>query len=93
MLTNSDLTDALKSANQSYNEAKMSLSDSNNSLENAQSSLEDKIEAAEDYVVTSPISGIVLSKDYTKGDTVSGNNATNNDGCCRCFKNEVHNRC
>lgn len=76
VLTNSDLTDALKSANQSYNEAKMSLSDSNNSLENAQSSLEDKIEAAEDYVVTSPISGIVLSKDYTKGDTVSGNNAT-----------------
>lgn len=68
-LTNSDLTDSLKEAQQNLTEAKMSLSEAENNLE-------DRMEAAQDYIVTSPINGTVLTKDYTVGDTVSGQNAT-----------------
>lgn len=76
VLENSDTTDALRTANQSYSEAKMSLSDAQSQLENSISTLEDKEENAENYIVTSPINGVVLTKDYTVGDTVSGQNAT-----------------
>jgi len=76
VLTNTDLTQELKTAKQNYADAKMSLSDSQSSLENAISNLEDRQEAAEDYIVTSPINGVILTKDYKTGDTVSGQNAT-----------------
>ena len=61
-LKNSDLSEELRSANQGYSEAVMSLSDAESNLEK--------------YMVTSPISGVVLSKDYSAGDTVSGQNST-----------------
>ncbi len=69
VLKNSDLTDELKTARQNLTDAQMSLSE-------AESSLEDKIEAAQDYIVTSPINGTILTKEYTVGDTVGGQNAT-----------------
>ncbi len=61
-LTNSDLSEELRTANQSYSEAQMSLSDAQSALEK--------------YMVTAPISGVVLTKDYSVGDTVSGQNST-----------------
>lgn len=61
-LTNSDLSEELRTANQSYTEAQMSLSDAQSALEK--------------YMVTAPISGVVLTKDYSVGDTVSGQNST-----------------
>ncbi len=69
VLTNSDLTDELKTARQNLTDAQMSLSEAENNLE-------DKQEAAQDYIVTSPINGTILTKDYTVGDTVGGQNAT-----------------
>ncbi len=69
VLANDDLTDELKTAQQSYKDAEMSLSE-------AESNLEDKQEEAENHIVTSPIDGTVLTKSYTAGDTVSGQNAT-----------------
>jgi|GEM_PF-282816 len=69
VLKNSDLTDELKTAHQSFTDAQMSLSE-------AESNLEDRVEAAQDYILTSPINGTILTKDYTVGDTVGGQNAT-----------------
>lgn len=69
VLQNSDLTDELKTARQNLTDAQMSLSEAENNLE-------DRQEAAQDYIVTSPINGTILTKDYTVGDTVSGQNAT-----------------
>lgn len=69
VLKNSDLTDELKTAYQSLTDAQMSLSEAENSLE-------DRVEAAQDYIVTSPINGTILTKDFTVGDTVGGQNAT-----------------
>lgn len=69
ILENSDLNDELKTANQNLTDARMSLSE-------AESNLEDKMEAAQDYILTSPINGTILTKDYTVGDTVGGQNAT-----------------
>ncbi len=40
------------------------------SLDNAQSSLDDALDAYDDYNITSPISGTVISKDYKSGDTL-----------------------
>ncbi len=82
-LSSEDLQDALKSAKQSYTNAQTSLQESKNSyqnaltnLENAQSTLEDRQSDAEDYTITAPISGVVLSKDYKAGDTIYGQNST-----------------
>lgn len=69
VLKNSDLTDELKTARQNLTDAQMSLSE-------AESNLEDRVEAAQDYILTSPINGTILTKDYTVGDTVGGQNAT-----------------
>lgn len=69
VLKNSDLTDELKTARQNFTDAQMSLSEAENSLE-------DREEAAQDYILTSPINGTILTKDYTVGDTVGGQNAT-----------------
>ncbi len=69
VLKNSDLTDELKTAHQNLTDAQMSLSE-------AESNLEDRVEAAQDYILTSPINGTILTKDYTVGDTVGGQNAT-----------------
>ena len=69
VLKNSDLTDELKTARQNLTDAQMSLSEAENSLE-------DRVEAAQDYILTSPINGTILTKDYTVGDTVGGQNAT-----------------
>ncbi len=41
----------------------------------AQTSLSDKVKAAEDYIITAPIDGMVMSKDKKKGDTVAGQNS------------------
>lgn len=82
-LESSDLKDALKTAQQNHNNAKTSLQEAQNSyqnavtnLENAQSTLEDKRTSADDYTITAPISGVVLSRSYKAGDTVYGQNST-----------------
>ena len=67
VLENSDLADELKTAQQNYKEAQMNLTEARNNLE-------DKQEAAQDYIVTSPIDGVVLTKDYFVGDTITGQN-------------------
>lgn len=69
VLSNKDLKDELKGARQNFTDAQMNLSEAENNLE-------DRMEAAKDYIVTSPINGVVLTKDYTAGDTVGGQNAT-----------------
>ena len=67
VLKNKDLDDDLRNAQQSVNEAKMNYEESLNNLE-------DKQEEANEYIVTSPINGVVLTKDYFVGDTISGQN-------------------
>ncbi|HWQ50299.1 MAG TPA: HlyD family efflux transporter periplasmic adaptor subunit [Terriglobales bacterium] len=46
------------------------------SLENAQLELQDMIDKLEDYTITAPISGTVMSKSYKAGDTLDGNKST-----------------
>ncbi|MBQ8392081.1 MAG: HlyD family efflux transporter periplasmic adaptor subunit [Clostridia bacterium] len=67
VLKNSDLNDELRTAQQNVKEAQMNLTESLNNLE-------DKEEEANEYIVTSPISGVILTKDYFVGDTISGQN-------------------
>ena len=69
VLQNDDLKDELKNAQQSVKEAEMNLTE-------AQNNLEDKLEEANEYIVESPIDGVVLTKDYEVGDTISGQNST-----------------
>ena len=69
VLENDDLNDDLRNAKQSVKEAQMNLTEANNNLE-------DKEEEANEYVVTSPIDGVILTKDYEVGDTISGQNST-----------------
>ena len=68
VLKNSDLNDELRTAQQNLNEAQMNLTESLNNLE-------DKEEEANEYIVTSPIDGVILTKDYDTGDTINGQNA------------------
>lgn len=68
VLKNSDLNDELRTAQQSLKEAQMNLTESLNNLE-------DKEEEANEYIVTSPINGVILTKDYFAGDTINGQNA------------------
>ncbi len=82
-LESTSLQDALKTAQQNYTNAQTSLQEARNSyqnsltnLENAQSTLEDRQSDADDYTITSPISGVVLSKSYKAGDTIYGTNST-----------------
>ena len=69
VLENDDLYDELRTAQQSVKEAQMNLTEALNNLE-------DKEEEANEYVVTSPIDGVILTKDYEVGDTISGQNST-----------------
>ncbi len=82
-LESSTLQDALKTARQDYTNAQTQLEEARNNyqnaltnLENAQSNLEDRQSDADDYTITAPISGVVLSKDYKAGDTIYGQNST-----------------
>lgn len=68
VLKNPDLNDELRTAQQNLNEAQMNLTESLNNLE-------DKEEEANEYIVTSPIDGVILTKDYDTGDTINGQNA------------------
>ncbi len=67
VLKNNDLNDELRTAQQNLKEAQMNLTESLNNLE-------DKEEEANEYIVTSPINGVILTKDYFVGDTISGQN-------------------
>ncbi len=69
ILENTDLNDELKNAQQGVKEAEMNLTE-------AQNNLEDKKEEANEYIVESPIDGVILTKDYEVGDTISGQNST-----------------
>ena len=69
ILKNTDLNDELRTAQQNVKEAQMNLTEALNNLE-------DKEEEANEYIVTSPIDGVILTKDYTTGDTISGQNST-----------------
>ena len=69
VLQNDDLQDELKNAQQSVNEAEMNLTE-------AQNNLEDKKEEANEYIVESPIDGVILTKSYEVGDNISGQNST-----------------
>ena len=42
-------------------------------VDNAQTSLDDALDAYDNYNITSPISGKVISKEYKQGDTIGGN--------------------
>ena len=75
-LESKNLQDALKSARQSYRDAQISLQEAQNNYQNALSNLEDRQSDADDYTITAPISGIVLSKSYKAGDTIYGMNST-----------------
>lgn len=44
------------------------------SVENAETSLEDALDAYDNYNITSPISGTVISKNYKAGDTIGNSN-------------------
>ena len=68
VLENDDLTNALATAQQNYKDAEMNLTE-------AIGNLEDKEEAAKDYIVESPIDGVILTKEYNVGDTINGQNA------------------
>ena len=82
-LTSTNLQDALKTAQQNYTNAQTGLQEARNSyqdaltsLENAETGLDDRKSDAEDYTITAPISGVVLSKSYKAGDTIYGMNST-----------------
>ena len=62
ILENSQVTNQLKTARMNYSDAVSNLSDTR--------------KAAEDYVLTAPIAGKVMQKNFKKGDTVAGNNST-----------------
>lgn len=62
VLENSQVTNQLKTARMNYSDAVSNLSDTR--------------KAAEDYVLTAPISGKVMKKNFKKGDTVAGSNST-----------------
>jgi len=68
VLKNNDLNDELRNARQSLSEAQMNLTEAMNNLE-------DKEENANKYIVTSPIDGVILTKEYNVGDTINGQNA------------------
>ncbi|MBQ8003144.1 MAG: HlyD family efflux transporter periplasmic adaptor subunit [Clostridia bacterium] len=62
VLENSQVTNQLKTAKMNYSDAVSNLADTR--------------KEAEDYVLTAPISGKVMQKNYKKGDTVAGSNST-----------------
>lgn len=76
VLTNQTVTNNLKTAQMNYENSLTSYENAQTNYENAQTNLSDTRKAAEDYTLTAPISGKVLSKAYKKGDTVYGQNST-----------------
>lgn len=62
VLKNTQVENQLKTAQMNYSDAVSNLSDTR--------------KKAEDYVLTSPIAGKVMEKNYKKGDTVAGQNST-----------------
>lgn len=62
LLENSQVTNQLKTARMNYSDAVSNLADTRKEAEN--------------YVLTAPIAGKVMQKNYKKGDTVAGNNST-----------------
>ncbi len=69
VLENTDLNDELRNAQQAVNEAQMNLTEAENTLE-------DRQEEANEYILESPIDGVILTKDYEVGDTISGQTST-----------------
>ena len=69
VLENTDLNDELRNARQAVNEAQMNLTEAENTLE-------DRQEEANEYILESPIDGVILTKDYEVGDTISGQTST-----------------
>ena len=69
VLENRDLSDELRNAQQGVKEAQMNLKEAENTLE-------DRKEEASEYVLESPIDGVILTKDYEVGDTISGQTST-----------------
>jgi HlyD family secretion protein len=76
VLSNQSVTNNAKSAQMNYENSKINYENAQTSYENSQTSLSNTKKSAEDYVLTAPISGKVLSKQYKKGDTVYSQNST-----------------
>ncbi|MCD8049046.1 MAG: HlyD family efflux transporter periplasmic adaptor subunit [Clostridia bacterium] len=76
VLSSTSLTNSLRNAQISYENALTSYDNAVTSYENALTNLSDAQKSAEDYTLTSPIAGQVLSKSYKKGDTVYGTSST-----------------
>lgn len=56
------------------------------SLEDAENSLADKETALEDYTITSPIDGTIISKDYKEGDKLgSGSGSSSSTSLCTIY--------
>lgn len=73
---------AIESAQDGIDNAKDSLESKQEAIEDAQAALQDVIDTRTDYSITSPVSGIVISKNTLKGDTVSSNNGGNSSALC-----------
>lgn len=67
---------SLSGAQDNLENSKTSLDNNRTNLDNAQSNLVDRQKDAEDYTITAPISGVIMSKDYKAGDTIYGQNST-----------------
>ncbi len=64
-----DRVDALKDAQDNYDNAVASRDNQLDGVETAQAELDNAIKSAEDYVITSPVTGVILEKHYKAGDT------------------------
>ncbi|MGN1097900.1 MAG: efflux RND transporter periplasmic adaptor subunit, partial [Clostridia bacterium] len=64
-----DRLDALKDAEDNYENTVAARENQVDGVETAQAELDNAIKAAEDYVITSPVSGVILEKHYKAGDT------------------------
>ena len=75
-----DANDALKNANEDYADAveKLNSEISNDAVKDAQTELDNAVKAAEDYVIKSPVTGVVLEKHYKAGDNYGSDNSEKN---------------
>lgn len=67
--------EALEDAKDDLEDVKAARDNQYDSVEAARSELESVMKAAEDYVITSPISGVILEKNYKTGDTYSSDSS------------------
>lgn len=72
----SDAKDSLKSAQDNYDATVSAKDNYIEAVESAQADLDAVRKTAEDYVITSPVSGVILEKYYKSGDTF-GNDDNN----------------